>query len=745
MIELIYDSEGTIFQSPLHHLIAMATLLPQSIDQFRSQSYWSRFFQKRGNKSFEWYGEWKQFKRNLISYFRAFDKSAKILVIGCGNSEMSSEIYNLGFHNIYNIDFDQGVIQDMQQKYWATCPKMKWIVGDATRLLDSFNKDEIVFDIILDKGTIDAMITNTSTEVIKSIEMMMNGISQLLSSKGIYIAITLGQDHLLQIYFACLISQNALRQVEISTFQDLSHEDSVMIPFILRASKHSSSSLDYFSVDVNVPTSFQGTVNENETRSFKLPNPYVSSPHHLVGGNKNNEVDPKKTSYMEAFSQVLTCIHEIQWNFDTFRQIQSIHPDHYVQLDVFPPLSENQGGFIVTPYNTNTIINGKPSRFSVSIVDCSTSHSAAVLVVPQGREHEWLFSYREGQLQIAQDANVGRLILIFLNRGHEFVSQEEIQKEISPLILKLLPGNLSLHSIPFLAIADDIGVRTVVSEGSTINSGRFFIEDVEISNDLLVRRLVFQSNPLAVQSEVLLDKSNNSSPDHSKLMFQYHQSMARICMTLISEILLAQAALSRPLIISVFGLGGGCLAQHLASFSSSSASPLLIQAIELDPSIVTIAESFFGVKVSSRYPSMDPENVFASFSSSHVSTSSSDSVVVLEGDALDYLSVVSSSPDDSPRPHIILVDIDSKDLTNSVSFPPIAFLSKQNLRKLRLSLDQTCGSLLINFGCRSAALQAGVLAALKKEFPDPEFQVEMMSFSEEKNAILVVTPMRFKA
>ena len=58
-----------------------------------------------------------------------------ILMIGCGNSAFSTDMYlNGGYHNIVNIDYSEIVIEEMKAKTSKTCPDMKWEVGDVTNL-----------------------------------------------------------------------------------------------------------------------------------------------------------------------------------------------------------------------------------------------------------------------------------------------------------------------------------------------------------------------------------------------------------------------------------------------------------------------------------------------------------------------------------------------------------------------------------------------------------------------------------
>lgn len=64
-------------------------LLPDSFEEFRSVEFWEGFFKARDQKPFEWYGEWKQLRQLMLP---AIKDCKKILMIGCGNSELSADM-----------------------------------------------------------------------------------------------------------------------------------------------------------------------------------------------------------------------------------------------------------------------------------------------------------------------------------------------------------------------------------------------------------------------------------------------------------------------------------------------------------------------------------------------------------------------------------------------------------------------------------------------------------------------------
>ena len=82
----------------------------------------------------------------------------------------------------------------------------------------------------------------------------------------------------------------------------------------------------------------------------------------------------------------------------------------------------------------------------------------------QEREHEWLFVSPEGQGQVAQGCSAKRVVIVSLNRGHDFGSLKAVQEELSPLVLALSPigSRQSKGTIPFMTTQEGIGSRSAL-------------------------------------------------------------------------------------------------------------------------------------------------------------------------------------------------------------------------------------------------------------------------------------------
>jgi len=73
------------------------------------------------------YGEFGELSGTLLKYIRLADR---ILVAGCGNSALSADFYDVGFHNIVNVDISSTVIHQMSMKHADVRPDMKFLQMD---------------------------------------------------------------------------------------------------------------------------------------------------------------------------------------------------------------------------------------------------------------------------------------------------------------------------------------------------------------------------------------------------------------------------------------------------------------------------------------------------------------------------------------------------------------------------------------------------------------------------------------
>ena len=96
--------------------------LPKENTSYKLKEYWDTRFSKE--ETFEWCKSYGDFKDLLCKHVR---KSDRILMLGCGNSMLSEDMYNDGYRNIVNIDFSSIVVNNMKRKCQGLVD-MEWIV-----------------------------------------------------------------------------------------------------------------------------------------------------------------------------------------------------------------------------------------------------------------------------------------------------------------------------------------------------------------------------------------------------------------------------------------------------------------------------------------------------------------------------------------------------------------------------------------------------------------------------------------
>lgn len=174
--------------------------LPSHNSTYKRQEYWEERFSKE--ETYEWLSGYSSVRTLLRSLIKPTDK---ILHLGCGNSDLSREMYQDGFHHITNIDFSPVCIAAQKARNEVDCPEMSWLVMDMLRL--DFPAGS--FDVVVDKCTLDALVVDEGdvwdprTEVREQVDEVLTGVSRILKPNGgLYLQMSFGQPiHRLNNYF----------------------------------------------------------------------------------------------------------------------------------------------------------------------------------------------------------------------------------------------------------------------------------------------------------------------------------------------------------------------------------------------------------------------------------------------------------------------------------------------------------------------------------------------------------------
>lgn len=383
----------------------MSKLLPNEIDNFKDKNYWNNFFKERDVNSFEWYAEWENIKDYLI---KDINKKNKILIIGCGNSNLSNEMYKNGFTNQINIDYSDLVIEQMKKMY----SNLEYIQMDVTKM----NFDDNSFDIVLDKACLDAILCNDKQDVLDSVTQMMNEIKRVLKSDGKYLCISLLQSHVVK---KLLIDYNKWN-IDISIIL-VNPGESALCPFYIK---------------------FQNN-KDAITMRFIPENGFI---------RKNDNTLINKENINENIENTCNKIIETQFYYSKRHSLEKIGNELCYETDLF--LYNEDYVFI------NIYIQ---PRYHISVYDnkylhIDTKPKIGVFIIPQGKEDEWIYHSDEGKNKIVYQSGYHRLIFISIYRKHFYNTLEEVQKELNPFI----PQYYTLEyeeSVPFFTSGDDIGTR----------------------------------------------------------------------------------------------------------------------------------------------------------------------------------------------------------------------------------------------------------------------------------------------
>lgn len=246
----------------------------------------------------------------------------------------------------------------------------------------------------------------------------------------------------------------------------------------------------------------------------------------------------------------------------------------------------------------------KKYRYRLTVVDRNLLPTSflgfptAVFLIPAGRETEYIFHSQKGLLSIAESAKCARLVAVSFGRSSTFPDQAFVQEELTYVVQILSRQGAFLpafhqkkyannSSIPFMAI-DGIGSRNVLAEGETTMSGSYLVEQVKAEEERIVRRLYFMANPFVIQSEVAMLPGDSDQVDRSYLAFEYHKYMVAGIAALASA--LQTEAVPTKQSACVIGLGGG----GLLNFLQHVLKNIDVTVVELDPSVVQVAEKYFG-------------------------------------------------------------------------------------------------------------------------------------------------------
>ena len=738
----------------------MSSLLPEDHAEFRTQQYWNDFFIKRqattneedGNveSTFEWYGDWSDMSSLVADYIPP--SSGEVLVIGCGNSTQSEDMFAQGYTCVTSIDFSDVVIQEMTTKTCAftnaiTNPKTSWLRYEKMDFLNMDYIDER-FRLVFDKGALDALMSDDTPRSKKDAATLFQEIDRVVGGghgKGAYVCITLAQKHIMAALFRYFGRPGSKWDVHVHTFS--TKLGSALCPFAFVAVRRDDPHVGMPPITTHFDNFTGGEEEEKEEKEGK--------------GKGSNTNDSGTKQNDAALNGTVVSMGQAIRNIITMQQTHNflggpVKPGCAITLHLWPQHGDSttkdpkdevrKGDSFKIPRNEENKNKGGP-RFTVTVLDAEHAtavpthgeNSCGVFIVPQGREVEFLFSTTEGQMDLAKQAGFSRFVVVAMERGHDFSGGlEQVKMELDPYMSKLAPPSNPPFQIPYLTTGtDSLGHRVEMHKGKSEYSGEYIVEEVvtDESDGTLVRRLIFLDNSNLVQSEVRLienkrkksknnthskkgkNKNNNNNnnnnnttnedteedtlvPYHSHLTFEFHLTMA-CSIGMLND---TSSTKGSPVRVLIVGLGGGCLPMFLHEHFEQ----VELTCVEIDAEMAEIATNWFGY------------------------ASSSQRMKTVIGDGVEYIQNLTTLSTDQ-KYHVVIFDVDAKDaLSTGVSFPPKEFLDPTFLRHIESNILSEEGMLCINVASRSKKMFSKTIEQMKDVFS----VVDVVKYEDSLNRIV---------
>ncbi|KAK5646559.1 hypothetical protein RI129_005023 [Pyrocoelia pectoralis] len=537
----------------------------------------------------------------------------------------------------------------MKNLHEKTRPNLYYIQMDVF----SMKFDDDSFSVIVDKGTLDALMPDDKSETREKICKYFKEIERVLKFGGRYICISLLQKHILDLILDYFPSHNWMFRV-VRCYEAEKRSEEV------------DNSLPIFMV---ICTKFKAL------------------PQLILEANMGTEDKMVRLKKLEDVVSLIDGIQQAAFICSGLRR-SNIGDQEDVSFDLYNP-------------------NGNVPRFSLHVVDIPRDHnnsSYAAFIVPQGREVEWMFSTSRGRKHLTKMTKYNRLAVITMHRGQIYNSLESVQDELREAVCQVAPSGFK-GKILFLSLGSDVGKRTIQSEGYSSMSGKYIVEDVEISPKDKFRRLIYLSNQFVVQSEAKLKmvKCRNGEvkefKDHLYLTCKHHTYMSIAAQMAVSKMLSSSLAL--------IGLGGGGLCMFLRKFLQQ----VNITAIDIDSEMLDVAKTWFGFKGDNKL---------------HVTI-------------LDGIEFIRQSAETGKKFNAILFDVDSKDTSIGMSCPPTQFLDSSFLDDVVKCLCEK-GLLIINVVIRDESLRSPIMNDLRNKF----CSIITYKLEEDLNEIIICSPDKYE-
>ncbi|KAL2533875.1 S-adenosyl-L-methionine-dependent methyltransferase superfamily protein [Abeliophyllum distichum] len=379
----------------------------------------------------------------------------------------------------------------------------------------------------------------------------------------------------------------------------------------------------------------------------------------------------------------------------------------------------------------------------VAVLDSPSSSAARIasMWVPPGRESDWIFSTFSGHLQLLLSSttphHLSRLILIgnppvyshptsYSSTPYPSPNQsKEIEERLRPLLLGLTPKsafyqkgicNSEFLQIPFLIYEDEVVGCVILEICEGPCAGEMLIENVAVETHTTKefrRRLRFKRMPNLVQTQMrILPKNELDSGELNNLEFEIDNNVLvhPYLSPMVGGLSVTESHLERrikggfrPKALCL-GIGGGALLGFLSSQLNFD-----VTGVEKDEVVLQIAKKYFGLE-------------------------SNELIHLFVGDGIELVEKLAKNITADCKFDVIMVDLDSSDVTLGVCAPPLEFVKKSVLQAAREVLCEH-GVLVINVIPSSELFYKSLIS----EFEDVFEELYEIDVGNGENFVLIAT------
>ena len=182
-----HPASAQLLQGPNPHPEAAAAeegdrpqLESDSSRKYSTTEYWNDRYSS-ADSTYDWHHTFETLNP-LLSHI--LQPEYRVLVLGCGNSTFSEDMYDEGYKNIVNIDISPVCIDQMAKRNCAAGRVIQWQVMDVTDL----DFEDNTFDMVIDKSTGDSISCNNDGQ--QMIGRMLSEAGRVLKAKGVFVSIS---------------------------------------------------------------------------------------------------------------------------------------------------------------------------------------------------------------------------------------------------------------------------------------------------------------------------------------------------------------------------------------------------------------------------------------------------------------------------------------------------------------------------------------------------------------------------